>query len=221
MPISLDKFYWDDLARAGDKVPHSEDDKECGDHFIAIDRDCHDGKANRPQPGKNPYWTGPNSAEERRERGVPLDETKPSIPPEEIPPEELPPEEAPPEEAPPEEAPPEEAPPEEAPPEEAPPEEAPPEEAPPEEDPDEMRRWANEQARRRTEQEREAKLQPIRDKWNKKNAELQQRRETLTPRELHPDSVKNYGKRMRGTVADIYGKLSLPRQRVSDTRRTS
>ena len=79
MPSFLDIFNWDveDLIHAGDKVPHSKDDKECGEHFIPIWKDCHDGDAHRPPPGENPYWTDENSAEERRDRDVPWDTNKP------------------------------------------------------------------------------------------------------------------------------------------------
>ncbi len=50
------KFRW--AVNAGDQLPHSEDDQECGDHFIDKGLECHDGDAHRPTPGKNPYYQG-------------------------------------------------------------------------------------------------------------------------------------------------------------------
>jgi len=50
------KFRW--AVNAGDQTPHSEDDQECGDHFIDKGLECHDGDAHRPTPGKNPYYQG-------------------------------------------------------------------------------------------------------------------------------------------------------------------
>ncbi len=54
--MKIDDLNW--KVQAGDQKGHSEDDKECGDHFIAKDKECHDGDAHRPDPGNNPYWQG-------------------------------------------------------------------------------------------------------------------------------------------------------------------
>jgi hypothetical protein len=84
----ITSFDWDNLdnifitededpAYAGDKVPNSSDDQECGDGFVPKWKDCHDGDAHRPSPGENPYWTDDNSAEKRNEKDIPWDTNKP------------------------------------------------------------------------------------------------------------------------------------------------
>jgi len=73
----MKQFTWQEPVTAGDKVPHSPDDKPCGDGWIPKEKDCHDGEAHRPKPGKNPYWSGDNSAEKRKDRGEPWENTKP------------------------------------------------------------------------------------------------------------------------------------------------
>ena len=52
----IQKWKW--AVTAGDQDPESEDDKKCGEHYIAEDKDCQDGDAHRPDPGNNPYWQG-------------------------------------------------------------------------------------------------------------------------------------------------------------------
>ena len=54
--VFIPKFRW--AVTAGDQLPQSEDDKECGDHYIDKDLECHEGDAHRPDPGNNPYWQG-------------------------------------------------------------------------------------------------------------------------------------------------------------------
>lgn len=73
----MNYFSWLEPITAGDKVPHSPDDKPCGDGWITKEKDCHDGKAHRPTPGENPYWSGDNSAENRRSWNEPWYNTKP------------------------------------------------------------------------------------------------------------------------------------------------
>jgi hypothetical protein len=53
---SITKWRW--AVNAGDQTPQSEDDKQCGDHYIDKDLECHDGDAHRPDPGNNPYFQG-------------------------------------------------------------------------------------------------------------------------------------------------------------------
>jgi len=52
----MDKLRW--AVQAGDQIGDSEDDQQCGDHFIEKGLECHDGDAHRPTPGKNPYFQG-------------------------------------------------------------------------------------------------------------------------------------------------------------------
>jgi hypothetical protein len=57
---TMDKFNWDSLplpGLAGDQIPNSPDDKDCGQHYISKPLDCFDGRAHRPKKGQNPYWT--------------------------------------------------------------------------------------------------------------------------------------------------------------------
>lgn len=74
---SFGPFSWDEPVFAGDKIPRSEDDQPCGEGWIPKEKECHDGEAHRPEPGENPYWTDENSAEKRREKGIPWHQTKP------------------------------------------------------------------------------------------------------------------------------------------------
>ncbi len=165
--------------RAGDKIPHSEDDKPCGDGWIPKEKDCHDGDAHRPSPGENPYWTDENSAEERRDRDVPWDTNKPKSREERDKETEWEPKE--------EEAP---EPEEEAPEPEPEPE---PEPAPePELEPEEAEKVRRESVRQATVQ-----------KWAQKDAEIQQHRENLRPQDLTSGALKKYRNKLRRSIDHI------------------
>ncbi len=189
-------FDWNDLARAGDKIPHSEDDKPCGDGWISKEKECHDGDAHRPAPGENPYWTDENSAEERRNRDVPWNTNKPKSREERDKETEWEPTEK----------------------EELPPEE---DEAPEPDEAERERLQQDELDRRKMEEEKEAIPDPemqgaeeryremqredTAEKWAQNEAQIQHNRETLQPRELTPGSLKKTRNKLRQSIDRMTG----------------